>query len=300
MSPRGVSLRCRPTGGFAINGAAKDDQVGAAISGAGDVNGDGLADLIVGSRGQSQSYVVFGKADGAQVELADVMQGIGGFALKGAFRVGGAGDVNGDGFGDVIVGGALGSAAREGQSYVVFGGNFTGAVDGLGGDGDDFFIGSDAAEIFFGAQGDDTLVGNGGGDLLNGAVGDDLLAIGDLDFRQLQGGTGFDTVRLDTAGATLDLTAVADPFVQGVEAFDLQGNANQLVLDRLEILNIADDSNALFVFGDETNAVQADLPGATAGTATVNGVEFQSFTLGQAELFVQTGVDASGVETAVA
>jgi hypothetical protein len=88
--------------------------------------------------------------------------------------------------------------------------------------------------------------------------------------------------------------------VQGIEAFDLQGNANQLVLDRLEILNIADDSNTLFVFGDETNAVQAVLPGATAGTATVDGVEFQTFTLGQAELFVQTGVDASGVETAVA
>jgi hypothetical protein len=193
-----------------------------------------------------------------------------------------------------------GGRSLAGQSFVVFGGNFTGAVDRLGGDGDDIFIGSGAAEILFGAQGDDTLIGNGGGDMLNGAVGDDRLAIGDLDFRQLQGGTGFDTVRLDTAGATLDLTAVADSLVQGIEAFDLQGNANQLVLDRLEILNIADDSNTLFVFGDETNAVQADLPGATAGTATVDGVEFQTFTLGQAELFVQTGVDASGVETAVA
>ena len=98
----------------------------------------------------------------------------------------------------------------------------------------------------------------------------------------------------------LDLTAIRDPFVQGVEAFDLNGDGNALVLDRLEMLNIADDSNTLIVLGDETNAVSGDLPGATGGAATVDGVDFQTFTLGQAELFVQTGVDASEIDTAVA
>ena len=62
------------------------------MSGAGDVNGDGLDDLLVGApgadpngEGSGQSYVVFGRADAAAVELADVAAGQGGgFALNGA------------------------------------------------------------------------------------------------------------------------------------------------------------------------------------------------------------------------
>src|SRR3954454_9561386 len=98
-------------GGFALNGINPGDNSGVSVSGAGDVNGDGLADLIVGAPSSGpnggdsgQSYVVFGKADGTAVELSDVIAGHGGFALNGAaegdssgFSVSGAGDVNGDG-----------------------------------------------------------------------------------------------------------------------------------------------------------------------------------------------------------
>ena len=68
------------TGGFVINGIDRFDQSGRSVSGAGDVDGDGLDDLIVGALhadpdGNSyagESYVVFGKADGAPVELSDL------------------------------------------------------------------------------------------------------------------------------------------------------------------------------------------------------------------------------------
>ena len=39
------------TGGFVINGIDFDDRSGSSVSAAGDVNGDGLADLIVGAFG---------------------------------------------------------------------------------------------------------------------------------------------------------------------------------------------------------------------------------------------------------
>jgi hypothetical protein len=63
------------TGGFVINGENAGDSSGHSVSTAGDVNGDGLDDLIVGSHfaslsGKSnagKSYVIFGKKDNTAV-----------------------------------------------------------------------------------------------------------------------------------------------------------------------------------------------------------------------------------------
>lgn len=76
--------------GFVINGEAASDRSGGSVSNAGDVNGDGLDDLIIGASGadpngsnSGKSYVVFGKASGTAVNLSAVASGIGGFALNG-------------------------------------------------------------------------------------------------------------------------------------------------------------------------------------------------------------------------
>ena len=102
----GVSLADLPdaNGGFFIDGEAELDAAGITVGGAGDVNGDGLADLLVGTSrlvgiNGGKGYVIFGKADTAAVSLADVPDGTGGFVLdSGASAIGAslsaAGDVN--------------------------------------------------------------------------------------------------------------------------------------------------------------------------------------------------------------
>ena len=134
--------------GFALNGIAVGDFSGVAVAGAGDVNGDGFDDLIVGAYGadpnghlSGQSYVVFGASGGFAASLEfSALDGNNGFTLNGiaggdflGHSVAGAGDVNGDGFDDLIVGawGASPNGDRSGQSYVVFGasGGFAASLD---------------------------------------------------------------------------------------------------------------------------------------------------------------------------
>lgn len=75
--PIELSAIAAGTGGFAINGIDLNDFSGNSVSSAGDVNGDGLADLIVGAYRADpggdnyggESYVVFGKTGGTTVEL---------------------------------------------------------------------------------------------------------------------------------------------------------------------------------------------------------------------------------------
>jgi hypothetical protein len=235
-----------------------------------------------------------------------MLDGTNGFSLDGGGPVASAGDVNGDGFSDIITGDP-GANDGAGQSFVVFGANFTGAVTQLGGPGDDTFAGTPGDDVMLGAQGDDTLLGNGGIDVLNGGADDDILALLDPAFLEgfdtgggrMLGGTGSDTLRLDGAGVDLDLTAIPDPRLQGIEQIDLGGDDNELALDVLEILNADDTSNTLTVFGDDTNAVSGSLPGAIQGSASVGGLDFTTFTVDEAELLVLSGIDTSDIDTSV-
>jgi hypothetical protein len=134
-------------GGFSLDGEYEGDYSGCSVDGAGDVNGDGFADVITGARGASpngleaagSTYVIFGGENIEAVSAADLIQGIGGFVLDGEAApdesggsVSGAGDVNGDGFDDVIVGARHArpnDIHNSGRSYVIFGGDL-GCDDG--------------------------------------------------------------------------------------------------------------------------------------------------------------------------
>lgn len=116
------------TADLVLTGEGADDYFGGSVSTAGDVNGDGYADLIVGAEGNEdggssagRAYVYYG---GTPMDsVPDVLlTGQRGDGLGNA--VASAGDVNGDGFSDVIVGAWAGpSGQQRGRANVYFGGS---------------------------------------------------------------------------------------------------------------------------------------------------------------------------------
>jgi Ca2+-binding RTX toxin-like protein len=239
--------------------------------------------------------VVFGAAGGFGANLnLSALNGTNGFQISGEAAgdvsgrsVSGAGDVNGDGFADLIVGayGADPNGSFSGASYVLFGQDYRGEVDFQGGTGNDSLAGTPADEILIGGLGDDTLDGGGGTDVLIGGAGDDVFVYDSLD-RRVDGGAGEDTLQVNGAGVTV----VLDAGFTGLEIVDLTGTGNNtLSLGRLDVPNVSDTTHTLRVDGNAGDRVVSLGQGWTIGaTVEIGGTLYQAYLAGEATLLVDT------------
>lgn len=294
--------------GFTFDGSGQTDQFGVAIAGAGDVNGDGIDDLLVsaytetGANGQfsGAAYVLFGDAGGFPLNFntasLDATQG---FKVEGRDaedRLGSglnaAGDINGDGFADIIIGAdhaedeAVAGTVLTGEVYVIFGFN-SGAVTQQGGSSADTLTGSGAVDVLVGGLGDDVLIGGGGNDALTGGAGDDVLSIADNAFRRLDGGAGTDTVRVAGASQALDLTQNIGVIAKNYEAVDLAGAGSSVTVDSLAVLESSNTSNTLTITGSNAETLTISDVG---WNLTAEDITTETYTLGQASLIVDKDV----------
>ena len=166
-----VSLNGR--NGFRLDGAMKYDQSGASISSAGDINGDGFDDLIIGAPYADQNGIY-----------------------------------------------------NSGSSYVVFGGSFV--VD----------------------NSDNIMNDDSGANVFKVDAGNDIIMLSDIDFQLIDVGNGHDRLELIGGGLNLNLASISDT-INDIENINLVGDGdNTLTLGTLDLLNLSDSSNTLVVDGN--------------------------------------------------
>ncbi|PWS38205.1 hypothetical protein DFH01_02590 [Falsiroseomonas bella] len=227
------------TGGFKVIGS--DGQLaGDVVRAVGDLNGDGLPDFAITSRGSNNGgespglvHVVWGKADGDPVALADVTAGTGGFVITG--EDGGQrilqsltsiADLNGDGLREILIGSEAWTQGDEalGRAYVVWGKADGGAVDlaavATGNGGFAITLGGQgawSASVYVSSLGD--INGDGLEEILLGSPFADAHA-------EDVGGAFVVWGKADSAPVEIDLAGTA-PFagfrIQGEAAYDFAG-----------------------------------------------------------------------------
>ncbi|MEQ9640315.1 MAG: hypothetical protein RIM84_09875 [Alphaproteobacteria bacterium] len=206
-------------------GTGANERFGRTLASRGDVNGDGLDDIIVGSN-NNQAVVVFGNRDFFVDSFFDVFTDIdnipsaNGMVIVGenandrtGYSVGAPGDVNGDGLNDILIG-SPDANGNMGRATLIFG-----QFNASSTDGNDSLTSGMLPDSFGGGDGNDFLFGGGGNDTLLGENGNDLLA-GGSDNDSITGGNGNDT-GFGQGGDDLLFGGIGDDILRGNPGDDM-------------------------------------------------------------------------------
>jgi Ca2+-binding RTX toxin-like protein len=305
--------------GFIIQGDVRFDEAGISVSSAGDINGDGYDDLIVGAwqgddggDAAGEAYIVYGSGLGFGVDAAHhvahrqvldlttltpgqgmIIQGDAAGDYAG-ISVSSAGDVNGDGYDDLMVGAWVGDdgGTDAGEAYVIFG-SATGSTSGLSA------TGTSGVNTMIGSAGNDTLTGAGGADVIRGGAGDDIIGVSDSAFFRIHGGRGDDTLRVDGSGVNLNFANIAQNTITDIERIDLTGSGNNtLTLSKLDLFDMMEARESgtaiLRVTGDAGDgAYLSDASWTSAGQVVEGALTYNAYTNGNARAYVQDGVNVT-------
>lgn len=282
------------TGGYAITGLAGNG-AGSSVSDAGDINDDGLHDILIGASASNAAYVVFGQSGHVGVDLGNVSAGIGGFRVQGESAgdlanmvVMGGQDLNRDGIADLVIGASHNSegGANAGAVYVIWGGagrsvmlseiaqgiggakivgaagSLTGASVSFAGD----LNGDGVTDLMIGAPGtgervqvlytpsiwmpDTNIYGTAGADIIGAGYGSTLHSIGTGNDTVL-GLDGNDSISTGDGDDVLEGGAGADTLVGGA------GNDLYLIDSADTIVELADLGSGNDTIQSSVNATMA-------------------------------------------
>ena len=309
--------------GFRIFGAEADDLCGFSVSRAGDINDDGIDDLIIGclqanpsSRADAgAAYVIFGHSMSTaftDLDLASFTSGVNGFMIMGAVMddflgraVSGAGDFNDDGIDDVIVG-AIGTApfsrGTAGAAYIVYGHTTATAFTDI--DLSSLTAGatSQGLRIAGAASGDRCGISvSGAGDVNNDNIDDvvvgcrysDLLSRSNAGAAYIIYGKSAGIINIDLASATL--SGYGGRVLQGAVSLDYFGSSVSLAGDVNG--DSIDDVVVGAYGGDPSGRSSAGITyvvfGSTVSGTTVVTTDMASFVSGTSTGFMILGAVAS-------
>ncbi len=276
--------------GFSMFGTG----LGVGAAGAGDINGDGLADIVVGAGNVNNAYIIFGTTTPADllsvpnffvsvgqnnlfVDLSDGSDIGGSGAISHGYQllpggtlhgrgvllagpnfssagvaVDGAGDINNDGFDDVVIGAntaTVGLELNAGTAFVVYGQNFGGGAPCV------MATATTDGEVLIGGADIDTLSsGTQSGVVMLAGAGNDILRVNGNEGR-VNGGGGIDVLTPSQADIPLDFDAlVSHKNYTGIEQIQLNSMGDNLLRIGLQdVLEMSGSLNEILVTGDAGN-----------------------------------------------